>query len=187
MEEYKKVEIEKYVKEGLENGSMVPRNAEKFGRIMARQGIVGETVISWSVDSFGKEVKELVDVVEVDKNTNMPSWVVTKVDENGRILIDNNNHPNEWIIEDSKFKQKYEVDTENPNLFCQKRVVQIFAQISENITLNQWGCDMNIAAGGYINITNPTDMYGISKRDFEDTYRFVETEKVKTKKSVKNR
>ena len=34
---------------------------------------------------------------------------------------------------------------------------------------------MNIAAGGYINITNPDDMYGISERDFEDTYKVVDT------------
>lgn len=27
--------------------------------------------------------------------------------------------------------------------------------------------------GGYINITNKDDLYGISKRDFEDTYKIV--------------
>lgn len=40
---------------------------------------------------------------------------------------------------------------------------------------------MTIAAGGYINITNLDDVYAISKRDFEDTYKFVD-EKHKTKK-----
>ena len=33
---------------------------------------------------------------------------------------------------------------------------------------------MEISSGGYINITNPDDMYGISQRDFEDTYIFVD-------------
>ena len=33
---------------------------------------------------------------------------------------------------------------------------------------------MAIAAGGYINITNPDDMYGISQRDFEDTYKYID-------------
>lgn len=32
---------------------------------------------------------------------------------------------------------------------------------------------MNIATGEYINITNPDDMYGISERDFNDTYKQV--------------
>ena len=36
---------------------------------------------------------------------------------------------------------------------------------------------MQIAAGGYINITDPDDMYGISKRDFDDTYKVVEKDK----------
>ncbi len=32
---------------------------------------------------------------------------------------------------------------------------------------------MNIAQGGYINCTNPEDMYGISERYFADTYKPV--------------
>ena len=32
---------------------------------------------------------------------------------------------------------------------------------------------MQIAKGGYINITNIEDMYGISERDFLDTYKFI--------------
>jgi hypothetical protein len=39
--------------------------------------------------------------------------------------------------------------------------------------LEQWGSKMQIAEGGYINITDPSDMYGISERDFTDTYRKV--------------
>ena len=50
----------------------------------------------------------------------------------------------------------------------------MFVQITDNIILNQWGSDMQIAAGGFINITNVDDMYGISQRDFEDTYRFTD-------------
>ena len=40
--------------------------------------------------------------------------------------------------------------------------------------MNQWGSYMQIAAGSFINITNVDDMYGISQRDFEDTYRFTD-------------
>lgn len=177
MEEYKKVEVVSYVKEGIENGDMIPRQAVKFARIMARQGNVGETVISWSVDSNGNEIKEKEAKIELDKETNEPGWIATKVDSEGNIVIDNNNHANQWIIDDSTFKKKYEVDPENPSICKPKGGPQIFVQIKDNIILNQWGSDMQIAAGGYINITNPDDMYGISERDFTDTYVFSDETK----------
>ena len=101
MEDFKKVDVVSYVKEGIENGTMVPRKAEKFARIAARQGTVGETVVSWSADAEGNEVEEKVDRVELDSETGEPGWVVTKVDEDGNVVIDNNNHPNQWIIADS--------------------------------------------------------------------------------------
>lgn len=41
---------------------------------------------------------------------------------------------------------------------------------------------MKIAAGGFINITNIDDMYGISKRDFIDTYKFTEEIEKKIRK-----
>ena len=174
MEDFKRVDVLTYVKEGIENGTMVPKTAEKFARIAARQGTVGESVISWTVDSEGNEVEEKVDKVELDPETGEPGWIVTKVDDNGEVIIDNNNHPNQWIISDSVFRKKYEQDLTNPGVFKPKGGHQLFVRITENITLSQWGKDENIAAGGYINVTDPNDMYGISQRDFEDTYRFVE-------------
>ena len=174
MENYTKVEVTSYVKQGIENGTMVPRQAEKFARIIARQGTVGETVVSWSADSQGNEIQEKVAQVQVDAQTNQPGWIATKVDEQGNIIIDNNGHSNQWIIDDTTFKKKYETDPENPSLCRPKGGPQIFVQITDNIILNQWGSDMQIAAGGYINITNVDDMYGISQRDFEDTYRFTD-------------
>lgn len=153
---------------------MIPKEAEKFARIVAKQGQVGEKVISWSVDSLGHEIQEKVASVQNDENTNQPGWIVTKVDEDGNIMLDNNNHVNQWIIEDSVFRKKYEIDPENPTLFKPKGGPQIFVQINDNIILNQWGENIKIAAGGYINITNINDMYGISERDFNDTYQFTE-------------
>lgn len=172
--DYIKVEVLSYVKQGIENGTMVPRQAEKVARIIARQGNVGETVVSWSVDAQGNEIQEKVAQVQVDEQTNQPGWIATKVDEQGNVIIDNNGHSNEWIIYDSIFKKKYEVDPENPSLYRPKDNPQTFVQITDNIILNQWGSDMQIAAGGFINITNVDDMYGISQRDFEDTYKFTD-------------
>lgn len=167
----KKVNVYEYVKEGLLTGALVPFEAEKFARIIAIQGLVGEFVTSWSADENGNEVNEKDEIVTLDQKTNQPGWVATKVDENGYPLIDQNGHLNQWIIEDSTFRRKYELDPENPNLYRPIGGPQIFVQITEDITLEQWGKEMTIAAGGYINITNANDMYGISSRDFDDTYK----------------
>jgi len=183
MENYQEVQVERFVKEGIENGTMKPFVAIKYARIIARKGTVGEEVISWSVDENGKELKEKVDQVSLDDTTKEPGWIVTKTSENGEVILDENGHPNEWIISDSKFKSKYEIDSENPGLYKPVGGPQIFVEIPVNITLEQWGSKMNIAAGGFINITNPSDMYGISKRDFEDTYKIID-EPIKTKKLV---
>ena len=167
--EFKKVNVYEYVKEGLASGKLTPFEAEKFARIIARQGVVGETVISWSVDSEGKELKEKEDVVSLDKETEQPGWIATKLDENGYPVKDKNGHLNQWIIADSVFKKKYEVDTKDT--YKPTGAIQIFVEIKDNIILEQWGSEMQIAAGGFINITNIDDMYGISSRDFNDTYK----------------
>lgn len=164
--DYVKVDVKNYVRDGITSGKLIPREAERFARIIARRGNTTEEVISWSVDNDGKEIKEKVAIV------NDGDWIATKVNDLGEVIIDNNGHANEWIIDGETFKKKYEVDPENEYLFKPKGGVQVFVQIPDNIILEQWGSDMKIARGGYINITNPNDMYGISERDFLDTYRF---------------
>lgn len=173
MENYQEVKVEKYVKDGLASGKLTPIEAEKFARIIARQGTLGEEVISWSVDSLGNAIEEKRDTVKVDSKTNKLGWIVTKADEQGNPILDNNGHINQWIIEDSTFTKKYEIDPNNNLIFRPKGGVQLFVQIPDNIILEQWGSKMQIAQGGYINITDPSDMYGISERDFTDTYRKV--------------
>ena len=173
MDNYIEVNIVDYVKKGLEDGTLVPVQAEKYARIVARQGNVGEEVVSWSVDSSGNEIKEKVDTVQLDPNTNEPGWIVTKATPEGDLVVDDNNHLNQWIIGDSTFRKKYEIDSDNPDLYKPTGGIQMFVQIPDNIILEQWGSKMQIASGGYINITNSNDMYGISERDFDDTYTIV--------------
>lgn len=175
--DFKKVDVNEYVKEGLENGTMVPRTAVKFARIVARQGVVGQEVESFTANGL----LEKVDKIKLDEQTNRPGWIATKVDADGNVIIDEFGHKNQWIISNSTFVKKYEVDPENPTLFKPKGGPQVFIEIQDNITLEQWGSEMNVEKGGFINITNPDDMYGISKRDFEDTYQFVADENTKTK------
>lgn len=170
-EEYVKVNVYNYVKKGLGTGVLAPIEAEKFARIIARQGKLGEEVISWSADSEGKEIVEKKDTVKLDEQTKQTGWIATKANESGYPVQDKNGHLNQWIISDSVFRKKYEIDPENPSLFKPIGGPQIFVQIPDNIILEQWGSEMKIAAGGYINITNVDDMYAISERDFNDTYK----------------
>lgn len=181
MEKFKKVNVYEYVKEGLKSGVLVPFEAKKFAKVIAKQGVVGQKVISWTMDKNGNEVKEKVDTVKLDKETNKPGWILTKTDENCYPVIDKNGHLNQWIVEDSVFTAKYEIDPSQQDLYKAKGAPQIFVQIRENIILEQGGSEMKIAAGGYINITNVDDMYGISEKDYNDTYKKTDTEiKIKT-------
>lgn len=179
MEAYIKVDIEKYVREGLENGRLVSRQAFKVAPVMARHGKIGEKIVSWSVDSDGNEVQEKVAVVGIDEITYKPDWVITKVDRSGNVVIDCNGHFNEWVVKDSVFQNKYESEFENLGLFRPKDDKQIFVQIPDDILFIKRDVPMYIAAGGYINITNFYDMYGISKKDFEDTYCFSDDLEIK--------
>ena len=170
MEGFVRVDAKEFAVTGMENGDLVPVTAVKFARIVARQGEVGEEVISYSQDGIIEKTAK----VELDATTQKPGWVATKVDEKGEAIVDEFGHKNEWIISDSTFQKKYEVDPENPALFKPKGGPQRFVQLPINVTVTQWGSEMNIAAGGWLNVTNLDDVYGISQRDFEDTYRIVE-------------
>lgn len=170
-ENYVKVDVLKYVKEGLESGILVPFEAVKFARLLARQGILGEKVTTMSVDANGNPIVEKVDFVTIDQETGELDMVVTKASEDGSAIIDENGNKNEWIIKYQKFCDKYVEVVGREGFYQPKGGPQIFVKIPDNIILNQWGSDMKIAAGGYINITNVDDFYGISGRDFVDTYK----------------
>lgn len=165
MKDFRKVNVKDYVAEVLTIAESV--RAEKFARIIAKQGTIGKEVISWSVDTEGNPIKEKVAFVEEG------DWIVTKSDNKGKAIRDINDHTNQWIITNETFQTKYEIENAEQGIYKPTGGVQVFVPILENITLNQWGNDMNIAEGGWINITNPDDMYGISQRDFEDTYKIT--------------
>lgn len=173
-ENYKKVEVLEYVKEGLLSGELVPFVAEKFARPIIRQGVVGEEVVTWSVDKDGKAIVEKVDVVSIDPKTGQPGWVITKA-ENGMPVVDEHGHLNQWINSDSEYHKRYEPVPElGEGVHKPVGGPQIFVQLSEGLCIRQWGKTMNVDAGGYVNITNLGDIYAISGRDFDDIYKRVQ-------------
>lgn len=172
MMNYKKLDnLAKYVNKMIESGAQIVL-AEKIGKIAARPGTAGEKVVSWSVDREGNPLLEKTAVVTLD-DTGIPGWVVTKIDDNCDVVIDQNGHSNQWIIEASIFRRKYE-ETDSPGIYKPLGGIQKFLKLVEAISIVQWQKEMSVDCGGYVNITNPEDMYVISCRDFEETYRVLE-------------
>ncbi len=170
---FEKINGAEYARKGIESGELVPVTAVKFARIKARVGVVGEEIVTYSQGG----IEEKRDTVTIDSKTGQPGWVVTKLDENGEVVIDEHGHDNTWIIADSTFKRKYEVDhAMAEGVYKPAGGPQVFVPILMDVTLEQWGSEMQIAAGGWLNITDPNDIYGISQRDFDDTYRIVNEE-----------
>lgn len=171
--EFTKINALEYAKKVLEEGLFVPVKAAKFARILARPGILGEEVTTYTQNGLVEKVAQ----VTMDSETKQTGWVVTKLDENGEVLVDEFGHKNEWIIDAKTFAKKYEIDeTRTDGVYKPVGGVQIFVPIIMDVILEQWGGEMKIEAGGWLNITNLSDVYGISKRDFEDTYRIISEE-----------
>jgi hypothetical protein len=111
-----------------------------------------------------------VTIVSAGK-TGTPDWVATKIDETGNAIIDANSHTNQWVMDSGTFSRKYEALPELPGVYQPVGGAQKFVRLNEGIHIVQWGEEWYVDAGGYINITNADDMYVISERDFDDTYR----------------
>lgn len=153
---FKKIDnIEEYVKEGIKSGKLPVDEVVKSARIFARRGILGEEVITW--DDNGLE--ETRNIVKLDEKTRKPGWVVT--DPNG----------DEYIIEDSEFKNNYEIDPKNPDQYKPKGDPVLSTPIYEHIEFKApWGKKMKIEAGDSLILNGPNNIYGIPKSDFENSY-----------------
>lgn len=174
---YKSVDVYHYVNHGILDRVLNVIEAKKNAKVFARPGVVGEMVITWSEDDYHNPIVEREDFVTLDEETNQPGWVVTKVNPQEEIVVDSHGHSNQWIIRDSVFRKKYEGDFAFPGVFQSKGVVQRFVLVPEDIQIQvKTGATMNIASGGYLNITDLNCISGISERDFHDTYQVVSSQ-----------
>ena len=90
---FTKVDGRAYAEAGIACGELTPVVAVKFARVLARRGVVGEEVISYSQNG----IVEKVATVSEDPETKETGWVLTKLDENGEVLVDEN-----YIISNDK-------------------------------------------------------------------------------------
>ena len=170
MKKYSKVEnLCEYAKKLIEEGAVIIEAQKKSG-IAARRGIPGEKVCSWSVDSDGMPVLEKEAVVTYDECGKI-SWVAFKIDENGYIITDQHGNTNKWIIEDSVFQEKYVPDSKMKGIFWPVGNTQKFIQLKEGIEVTLWGTEWRVDSNGWINVTDPNDVYVVSERDFQDSYK----------------
>lgn len=132
-----------------------PERYAKFALITAVQGKVGqrlETVMK-------NGLVETVNIVSVDEKTNQSDWIIT------------NPSGEQYLVKDSTFKKKYEALDLDNNVYKPKGGVCIFVQTNEDISfVAPWGEKMNISKGGYLNITNLDDIYGVQQDEFNETY-----------------
>jgi hypothetical protein len=172
MEEFLRVDVRDYVNSGIANGDLAPFWAIKYGRVRARRGTVGEVVNTYT----DRGILERENVVKIDSITGNPGWIITKCTPDGEVLIDEYGNKNEWIMEDSDFIQEYVLDSNLDSVFKSVDGPQLFVQVLTDMVMVQGDREMHVECGGYINITDFSSCYVISERDFNDTYRVMDTE-----------
>lgn len=173
---YRKVDVLKYLSNGIQNGTLKPFLAKKTARVKARRGVLDEVVVTYTSGGLVEKVNK----VEIDPATGNTGWILTKIDENNNVVIDDFGHVNEWIISDSSFVSEYQYIPDSDDIYVSIDKNQLFVRIHEDIEIEHDGEIMKISTGGFLNITNLDNVYGISFRDFYDTYKIlVEQPKMK--------
>lgn len=168
-QEFKQVDIIKYLDSKLLNMELTEITAIKVAPVMARRGVLGEKIVTYA----GNNIVESVSTVKVDLCTGNPDWVLTKIDNNCNLLIDEFGNINQWIVSNENFANSYQ-PTDIDGIFRPIPKEQKFIQVLENITfIRPDGKSYSVEAYGYLNITNPNKIRVISKRDFEDTYEII--------------
>lgn len=146
------------------------RQASKFQRINARPAQEGERITTIASDG----------VSETTNVAGQGDWVVNNV----------SNPDNQWIIDGKTFAKKYVPVNGQQGVYMPKGGPMNAAQINEPISFTApWGETMNIDKGGYIlqDPTNPNDIYGISGKDFDNTYKFNENKTIYNRNISENK
>lgn len=148
-----KIEMQGFVKSLLEDGVLV-RTYAKSVLVYAVEASGGEKVVTQLADG----------TIET-----------TSVAKEGDFIITNPDGER-YVVSSNKFHKKYELAFDvGENCYKPKADVCKFLEIDEDITfVCSWGEMQYIKAGGFINITDFDDIYGVAKNEFFDTYRLCD-------------
>jgi hypothetical protein len=153
---FKEVDIRKYVKEGLKSGLLKPQAVVKVAKVYARKGILGETIETIGIDGFS----ETINTVKQDENGNL-DWVVTDI------------FLNSYVVADSVFRKKYDVGDKKSGIFKPKLDPVVAIKVDENLKfIAPWKEKMYIKKGSYLIMNSETDIYGIQDKVFFNSYVF---------------
>lgn len=138
----------------LVNSGVEPCYYKKYARVEAVQGLEGEVITTIMSDGH----VETVNKVEKDEDGNC-GWIVT------------NPSGEKYIVPHKIFAKKYDLEVGADGKHAPKGDPIKAIQINENIEFAaSWGEQMKINAGGYLNISNKDDIYGIQEKEFCETY-----------------
>jgi hypothetical protein len=154
-----------------------PRMASKFQRVNAQDGkdyILNYVRQNGITDAETIE-KLLTDGIPLTTIASDGTEETTNVVNAYKTVLNNiHNKDNKWSVDTTTFNRKYERAEEN-GVFKPKGTMIAYGPIRHNISFNTpWGSTENVMAGGFIlqDPNNPNDIYGISREDWDNTYRF---------------
>ena len=155
--------IEELRKRGAEEVS-----ARKTGCVLARPSIPGEIVTTYT-----KNGNLETEVVGIEGK-----MILTRCDPSGKPVIDVFGHLNQWQPDRETFERKYEFENMRvSDGFTRPRgEIQRFIRTDRDVVLIlPWGengapVEQTIDAGGWLNISNPGNIYGIADEEFRETY-----------------
>lgn len=159
--QFKEVDIKEYIIDMIESDDITVDEVAKFARINAIQGEIGQEIITTMEDGL----EETKNVVTADEISGQPGWIVT------------NPSGEQYVVADSVFQKKYEIDPENPKQYKPKGAPVLAVRIKEDVEfVAPWGEKMKIEKGGSIIVSGPNDIYGIQEDEFNETYASTEKE-----------
>lgn len=137
--------------------------AIKASPVLVRKAMPGEMIRTYSQDG-----------VETVNSAGEDSFVLTKADRStGKPVIDGNGHDNSWIIEGDAFREAYRLgpDFNGEGLVDPIADLRTLVRVDKDMSvMASWGEEQSVSKGGYLNITDPNNIYAVSERDFDDTH-----------------
>ena len=146
-----------------------PTECVKDASVAVRPSGEGTHIVSYAGDGTEETVAAI----------KSGSFILTKLDHDGNVMLDKNGNPNEWQVDASKMFRRYdmsEVGEDGIGIARSRPERASFVRTDRDIMIMvPWGeggalVPQYIRKGGYLNIADPNDVYGISEQDFNDTY-----------------